>query len=127
MIKYLSPSESIYGYVGPAVHKERWLPVPRYDSPLILQAVRELRAILAEKDVPAFRIRPDGIVVPLTPLDMRNEFFFIDIKRDGCFFGPIEGPLQQMWINMPKLLRVTYFDYNFRPKPATSKGGSSCE
>jgi len=101
---FLSPREAIDELVGPATHGDAWkLGLPA-DDDRVRSALRNLYKALQSGNVAAFHHAFDGHERQLSAAEAANEFFKIDLKRDGCLFGPIEGPPQQLKINRADLI-----------------------
>lgn len=114
---FLSPREAI-DIIGPASFGSDWKPDLPIDHPLMKDALHNLYVALKSGLVEAYHDEYNGMPRPLRPIDIEDEFFRIDLKRNCCIFGPVESNPNRMNISrrgLEEFLRL------HRSSPAQTK------
>lgn len=88
---FVTPREAIDEIVGPATHGDTWQKQLPANDDRVRKALRNLYKALQSGKVSAFHHAFDGHERLLTAAEAANDFFKIDLDRDCCLFGPIEG------------------------------------
>lgn len=101
---FLSPREAIDEIVGPATHGDAWQKQLPAGNDLVKIALRNLYTVLQGGKITAYHHAFDGHERQLTAIEAANEFFKIDLDRNCCLFGPIEGPPRELKISRADLV-----------------------